>query len=106
MSTLGRAVRCMRRCPRQRLKVDSGVAITSRTVNDPKLIALAGRWLGDYPAGVANVRFRRIAAAFRDFGGQPRFAGAMSLTVHAGPTFRRWLSMRSWEAAAGWDGRI
>lgn len=72
--------------PRQRLKVDSGVAITSRTVNDPKLIALAGAVARAITLrGVANVQFRRDRCGIpRLLEVNPRFAGAMSLTVHAG----------------------
>jgi carbamoyl-phosphate synthase large subunit len=72
--------------PRVRLKVDSGIAVTSRTVSDKHLIA-AARAVAEHVGVtfVANVQFKR------NQGGQPallevnpRFPGTMSLTVAAG----------------------
>ncbi len=72
--------------PRARLKIDSGVAVTSKTVQDPELqqTALkAAQHLG--LTGVVNVQLRR------DENGRPklleinpRFPGTMSLTVASG----------------------
>lgn len=72
--------------PRARLKIDSGIAVTGRTVHHPRLEQLAGdvaRHLG--VTYVANVQFRD------DAGGTPRllevnarFPGTMPLTVRSG----------------------
>jgi len=72
--------------PRERLKVDSGVAMTSRTVRDPELQALAVAVVEALDLRYAvNVQFRR------DVDGQPRLleinprlAGTMRLTSLAG----------------------
>ena len=72
--------------PRERLKVDSGVAVACRTVRDPELEA-AARAVAERigVTGVANVQFRR------DRAGRPRlmevnarFPGTMPLSVAAG----------------------
>lgn len=72
--------------PRSRLKVDSGISVAGRTIRDPELEAL-GRAVSTAIGlvGVANVQARR------DMGGRaallevnPRFPGAMVLTVGAG----------------------
>lgn len=72
--------------PRVRLKVDSGVAITSRTLRDPDLIGRAcqvAKLIG--LRGVANIQFRRDRLGVaRLLEVNPRFAGTMSLTVRSG----------------------
>jgi carbamoyl-phosphate synthase large subunit len=72
--------------PRLRLKVDSGVAITSRTVFDHEVIhhACAVASLINL-RGVANVQFRRDQRGIpKLLEVNPRFAGTMSLTVRSG----------------------
>ena len=72
--------------PRLRMKVDSGVAVAGRTVNDPELIGMARRIAQHVDIrGIANVQFRR------DAGGtphlleiNPRVPGTLSLTVASG----------------------
>jgi carbamoyl-phosphate synthase large subunit len=72
--------------PRSRLKVDSGIAVAGRTVDDPDLIALAtevARVVG--LSTVANVQFRRdpegVAKLLEV---NARFPGTMPLTVASG----------------------
>ncbi len=72
--------------PRSRLKVDSGISVAGRTHRDPELESL-GRAVSVAIglAGVANVQARRRAdgeAALLEV--NPRFPGAMVLTVGAG----------------------
>jgi carbamoyl-phosphate synthase large subunit len=72
--------------PRARLKIDSGIAITGRTVRDEKLEA-AGRQAAEAVGitGVANVQVKedeRGEAALIEI--NPRFPGTMPLTVAAG----------------------
>jgi carbamoyl-phosphate synthase large subunit len=72
--------------PRERLKVDSGIAVTGRTKHDERLDAFArevARLIG--LTTVANVQVKE------DAGGEPallevnpRFPGTMPLTVHSG----------------------
>jgi carbamoyl-phosphate synthase large subunit len=77
--------------PRLRLKVDSGIAVTARTVRDPGLVELGAqvvRALG--LSWVANVQVR----ADRDGGHRllevnPRFPGTMPLTIAAGADMPR-----------------
>ncbi len=72
--------------PRERLKIDSGVAIASRTVRDPVLIGLATTVAKSIGLKfVANIQFRCAE------NGRPhllevnaRFPGTMPLTVRAG----------------------
>lgn len=72
--------------PRTRSKVDSGVAVAGRTVHDPELEDAAravAHAIG--LVGVANVQLRRDAdgvAALLEV--NPRFPGAMPLTIAAG----------------------
>lgn len=72
--------------PRERMKVDSGVAVTARTVRDPaleKAALAAARAVGI--RGVANVQLRRDGAGRpRLLEINPRFPGTMPLTVAAG----------------------
>jgi carbamoyl-phosphate synthase large subunit len=73
--------------PRVRMKVDSGVAVTARTVHDGDLIASAVRvamaiklW------GVANIQFRRdVSGNAKLLEVNPRFPGSLPLTAQAGP---------------------
>lgn len=72
--------------PRERLKVDSGIAVTARIVRDPELEEVAIRVAKTIRlTGVANVQLKR------DVNGRPallevnpRFPGTMPLTVAAG----------------------
>jgi len=72
--------------PRVRLKVDSGVAVTARTLHDPELEDFACRVATRIGLRyAANIQFRRNAE------GTPillevnaRFPGTMPLTVHSG----------------------
>ncbi|MGH1347046.1 MAG: ATP-grasp domain-containing protein [Nannocystales bacterium] len=72
--------------PRERLRVDSGVAIAARTVHDTELESYAARAVEALClTGTLNVQFRR------DFAGRPRlleinprFPGTMPLTIAAG----------------------
>jgi carbamoyl-phosphate synthase large subunit len=73
--------------PRVRMKVDSGIAVTARTVNDRALIEAAnqvakaiGLW------GVANIQFRRdVSGVAKLLEVNPRFPGSLPLTAEAGP---------------------
>jgi carbamoyl-phosphate synthase large subunit len=72
--------------PRARLKLDSGIAITSRTVHDPDLQAL-GRRAAELVGicGVANVQVKEDAGGVhRLVEINPRFPGTMPLTVASG----------------------
>lgn len=72
--------------PRLRMKVDSGVAVASRTVRDPELQGIATALVEHLGLSfVSNVQLRR------DRNGvpklleiNPRFPGTMALTVHSG----------------------
>jgi carbamoyl-phosphate synthase large subunit len=72
--------------PRLRLKVDSGVAVTARTVHDPELEQMAGdaaRATG--LRGPANVQLRRDGAGRpRLLEINPRFPGTLAITIAAG----------------------
>lgn len=72
--------------PRLRLKVDSGVAITSRTVFDYEVILAACSVAQIINLrGVANIQFRRDHCGIpKLLEVNPRFAGTMSLTVKSG----------------------
>ncbi len=72
--------------PRARLKVDSGIAVTARTLHDPELEefarCVATRIGLRY---TANIQFRRNAAGTPTLlEVNPRFPGTMPLTVHSG----------------------
>jgi carbamoyl-phosphate synthase large subunit len=72
--------------PRSRLKIDSGIAITGRTVRDERLInsasAVAKRIGLSY---VANIQFREDAAGIpKLLDVNARFPGSMPLTIAAG----------------------
>lgn len=72
--------------PRERMRVDSGVAIAARTVHDEELEHYAGLAVEALGLeGVANVQFRRDAEGTpRLLEINPRFPGTMPLTVGAG----------------------
>ena len=72
--------------PRSRLKIDSGIAITGRTVRDERLVkaasAVAKRLGLSY---VANIQFREDAAGVpKLLDVNARFPGSMPLTIAAG----------------------
>ena len=72
--------------PRERMKIDSGIAVASRTVNVPDVIASAVRTAEIIGVrGVANVQFKRAAdGAFKLLEVNPRFPGTLPLTCAAG----------------------
>src|SRR3954471_16102489 len=77
--------------PRERLRVDSGIAITSRTVHDEELESVGARAVESAGlTGVANVQVMRDAAGKpRLIEINPRFPGTMSLTVASGVNMPR-----------------
>jgi carbamoyl-phosphate synthase large subunit len=72
--------------PRERMKVDSGIAIASRTVDSPEVIQAAIRTAEIIGIrGVANVQFKRAAdGVFKLLEVNPRFPGTLPLTAAAG----------------------
>lgn len=72
--------------PRVRMKIDSGIAVTAKTIHDAELEALARRVA--VRVGLrytANIQFRRGAGGTPTLlEVNPRFPGTMPLTVHAG----------------------
>ncbi len=72
--------------PRERLKVDSGVAVTARVVRDGRLESLASEIVERLGLRhVSNVQFRRDGRGRpRLLEINPRFPGTMSLTVASG----------------------
>ena len=83
VSQAGEAVAAV---PRERLKVDSGVAVTARTVRDPELEELGRRAaLAAGLRGPANVQFRRDRDGTpRLLEINPRFPGTLAITVASG----------------------
>jgi len=77
--------------PRERLRVDSGIAITSRTVHDAELESIGARAAEAAGiTGVANVQVMRDAAGTpRLIEINPRFPGTMPLTVASGVNMPR-----------------
>lgn len=79
--------------PRERLKVDSGVAVTARTLHHPELeqlTAVVARHLG--MRGVANVQWRLDRSGRpRLLEVNPRLPGTMPLTVASGVHMPAWL---------------
>lgn len=72
--------------PRERLKIDSGIAVTSRTLHDPRLQEV-GRLAAERAriTGVANVQVKEDAEGVpRLIEINPRFPGTMPLTVASG----------------------
>ncbi|HQS17951.1 ATP-grasp domain-containing protein [Reyranella sp.] len=72
--------------PRERMKVDSGIAVASRTVNVPEVIRSARRTAEIIGIrGIANVQFKRAAdGVFKLLEVNPRFPGTLPLTIAAG----------------------
>ena len=68
--------------PRERMKIDSGIAVASRTVNVPDVIAAAVRTAEIIGIrGIANVQFKRAAdGVFKLLEVNPRFPGTLPLT--------------------------
>jgi carbamoyl-phosphate synthase large subunit len=77
--------------PRERLRVDSGIAITSRTVHDEELEAIGAQAVETVgTTGVANVQVMRDADGTpRLIEINPRFPGTMPLTVASGVNMPR-----------------
>jgi carbamoyl-phosphate synthase large subunit len=77
--------------PRERLRVDSGVSVAGRTLHDPELDTLARQVAAAVGLTlVSNVQCRRDRAgraALLEV--NPRFPGAMPLTVHSGVNMPR-----------------
>jgi carbamoyl-phosphate synthase large subunit len=72
--------------PRARMKIDSGIAVASRTINVPEVIAAAVRTAEIIGIrGIANVQFKRAAdGVFKLLEVNPRFPGTLPLTGAAG----------------------
>jgi carbamoyl-phosphate synthase large subunit len=72
--------------PRERMKIDSGIAVASRTLNVPEVIRSAVRTAEIIGIrGTANVQFKRAAdGVFKLLEVNPRFPGTLPLTVEAG----------------------
>ncbi len=72
--------------PRVRLRVDSGVAVVSRTLHDPELEHAAGRCARAAGIhGAANVQFRRDEEGTpRLLEINPRFPGTLAVTIASG----------------------
>lgn len=77
---------CIACVPRERIKVDSGVAVVSRTFHDEYLSALACRVMTLVGlTGVANIQFKEDDQGIpKLLEINPRFSGTMPLTVAAG----------------------
>jgi carbamoyl-phosphate synthase large subunit len=77
--------------PRERLRVDSGIAITSRTVHEEELEAVGARAVETAGlTGVANVQVMRDAEGTpRLIEINPRFPGTMPLTLASGVNMPR-----------------
>lgn len=72
--------------PRERMKTDSGIAVTARTVDVPEVIEFARRVAEAIGVRyVANVQFKRAAdGIFKLLEVNPRFPGTLPLTTAAG----------------------
>lgn len=72
--------------PRERMKTDSGIAVTARTVDVPEVIEAARRVAEAIGVRyVANVQFKRAAdGIFKLLEVNPRFPGTLPLTTAAG----------------------
>ena len=79
----GRAVAAV---PRERMKIDSGIAVASRTINLPEIMEAAVRTAEIIGIrGTANVQFKRAAdGVFKLLEVNPRFPGTLPLTGAAG----------------------
>lgn len=78
--------RVMAAVPRERMKTDSGVAVTARTLNNQDLIESAVRVAQVIGVRyVANIQFKRAAdGIFKLLEINPRFPGTLPLTTAAG----------------------
>jgi carbamoyl-phosphate synthase large subunit len=78
--------RVMAAVPRERMKTDSGVAVTARTLNKQELIESAVRVAEVIGVRyVANIQFKRAAdGIFKLLEINPRFPGTLPLTTAAG----------------------
>jgi carbamoyl-phosphate synthase large subunit len=72
--------------PRERMKIDSGIAIASRTVNLPEVVRSAVKTAEIIGIrGTANVQFKRAAdGVFKLLEVNPRYPGTLPLTGAAG----------------------
>ncbi len=72
--------------PRERMKIDSGIAVASRTINVPEVIASAVKTAQAIGIrGTANVQFKRAGdGIFKLLEVNPRFPGTLPLTIEAG----------------------
>ena len=72
--------------PRERMKTDSGVAVTARTLHNEELIASAVRIAEVIGIRyVANIQFKRAAdGVFKLLEINPRFPGSLPLTTASG----------------------
>jgi len=72
--------------PRERMKIDSGIAVASRTISVPEVIQSAVKTATTIGIrGTANVQFKRAAdGVFKLLEVNPRFPGTLPLTVAAG----------------------
>jgi len=72
--------------PRERLKTDSGIAVTARTVHLPEAIGIATRILNKIRIRyVANIQLKRSSdGVLKLLEINPRFPGTMPLTAEAG----------------------
>src|SRR5882757_5745431 len=79
--------------PRERMKTDSGIAVTARTVDVPEVIEAARRVAEEIGVRyVANVQFKRAAdGIFKLLEVNPRFPGTLPLTTAAGVDMPRLL---------------
>ncbi|MEM9068567.1 MAG: ATP-grasp domain-containing protein [Myxococcota bacterium] len=104
--------------PRERLKVDSGVAVACRTVHDNTLERMARSIAARVGLrGVANLQFRRGANGTpKLIEINPRFPGTLSLTIRAGVdipqlcldewagrTIPRWVQFRECTIVRTWE---
>jgi carbamoyl-phosphate synthase large subunit len=80
--------------PRERVVIRAGVTDRGRTVNDPKLIALARAACAAMPfAGPLNIQCRMHRGEPVIFEINPRFSGGIPLTIQAGADFAQMLLM-------------
>ena len=72
--------------PRERMKIDSGIAVVSRTINLPEVIESATRTAELIGIrGTANVQFKRAAdGILKLLEVNPRYPGTLPLTAAAG----------------------
>jgi carbamoyl-phosphate synthase large subunit len=74
--------------PRERVVIRAGVIDRGRTVNDPRLIALAQACVEALPfAGPINIQCRIVGGIPIVFEINPRFSGGIALTIESGADF-------------------